>query len=169
MTIFTIGYQGLNVDAFISLLSEHGIETVVDVRALPLSRKPGFSKKALTNVLNLSGLEYIHMVNLGCPKPVRDRYREDGNWKQYTIGFQKHLKTQETAIADLSELVGTSNCALLCYEADFNFCHRSMVATAVRDRCAADVRHIESATDNQATRRQMIERPRKALAPPHRK
>lgn len=145
MTVFTIGYEGLDIDAFMSLLAEHGIDTVVDVRELPLSRKPGFSKKALASILNLSGLEYVHMVDLGCPKPVRDRYREDGNWKRYTDGFLKHLKTQEVAIAELSELVSTSNCALLCYEADFNFCHRSMVAKAVRDYCGAGVEHIKAA------------------------
>lgn len=144
MTVFTIGYEGLDIDAFMSLLAEHGIETVVDIRELPLSRKPGFSKKALAGVLNLSGLEYVHMVDLGCPKQVRDRYRKDGNWKRYTEGFLKHLKTQEAAIAELSDLVSSSNCALLCYEADFNFCHRSMVANAVRDYCGAHVKHIKA-------------------------
>jgi uncharacterized protein (DUF488 family) len=145
MTVFTIGYEGLDINAFMSLLAEHGIDTVVDIRELPLSRKPGFSKKALASVLNLSGLEYVHMVDLGCPKPVRHRYREDGNWKRYTDDFLKHLKTQEASIAELSELVSSSNCALLCYEADFNFCHRSMVANAVRDYCGADVEHIMAA------------------------
>lgn len=145
MTVFTIGYEGLNIDAFMSLLTEHGIDTVVDVRELPLSRKPGFSKKALANVLNLSGREYVHMVELGCPKPVRDRYREDGNWKRYTDGFMKYLKTQDDAIAELSSLTASSNCVLLCYEADYNFCHRSMVANAVKDYCGAYVMHIKVA------------------------
>jgi uncharacterized protein (DUF488 family) len=145
MTVFTIGYEGLNIDAFISLLAKHGVETVVDVRELPLSRKPGFSKKALASMLNLSGHEYVHMVDLGCPKPVRNRYREDGNWKRYTEGFLKYLKTQGAAIAELSDLVSSSNCALLCYEADFNFCHRSMVANAVHEHCGANVKHISVA------------------------
>lgn len=145
MAVFTIGYEGLDIDAFMSLLAEHGIETVVDIRELPLSRKPGFSKKALANVLNLSGREYIHMVDLGCPKPVRDRYREDGNWKRYTDGFMKYIKTQDNAIAELSSLAAASNCALLCYEADSNFCHRSMVANAVKDYCGARVTHIKAA------------------------
>lgn len=145
MTIFTIGYEGLDIDAFMSLLVEHGVETVVDIRELPLSRKPGFSKKALASVLNLSGLEYVHMVDLGCPKPVRDRYREDRNWKRYTQGFLKYLNTQDVAIAELSDLVSASNCALLCYEADFNFCHRSMVADAVHEHCGAEVEHISAA------------------------
>lgn len=72
---------------------------------------------------------------------MRDRYREDGNWKRYTDG-SKHLKTQKAAIDELAELAASSNCALLCYEADFNFCHRSMVANAVRDAMGADVEHI---------------------------
>lgn len=144
MTVFTIGYEGMDLDAFMSLLAEHDIDTVVDVRELPLSRKPGFSKKALASVLNLSGLEYVHMVELGCPKLVRDRYRSDNSWKHYTVGFLKHLKTQEAAIAVLSDLVNSSNCALLCYEADYNFCHRSMVANAVRDYCGIEVKHIKA-------------------------
>ena len=144
MKVFTIGYEGLSIDAFVSLLGEHGIDTVVDVRELPLSRKPGFSKKALESLLNLTGREYVHMVDLGCPKLVRDRYREDGNWKRYTDGFSKYLKTQGDAIAELSSLVSSSNCALLCYEADSNFCHRSMVANAVKEHCGARVTHIKA-------------------------
>lgn len=145
MVVFTIGYEGLDIDTFMSLLARHGIETVVDIRELPLSRKPGFSKKALSSALNLSGYEYLHMANLGCPKPVRDRYRKDGEWQHYTEGFLKHLETQKAGVVELSELVSSSNCALLCYEADFNFCHRSMVANAVRDYCGADVEHIRAA------------------------
>lgn len=144
MPVFTIGYEGLAIDDFVSLLSEHGIETVVDIRELPLSRKPGFSKKALANLLNLSGLEYVHMVELGCPRSVRDGYRADGDWKRYTTGFLNHLETQKDAIASLAGIVESSVCALLCYEADFNFCHRSMVADAVNKHCGAKIEHIPS-------------------------
>lgn len=142
MFVFTIGYEGLSADRFMLALAAHNIDTVVDVRELPLSRKPGFSKKALANSLSLSGREYVHMVDLGCPKPVRDDYRGDGNWRRYTEGFLKHLKTQKPAIAALSNLVASSNCVLLCYEADFNFCHRSMVAQAVREHCGATIKHL---------------------------
>lgn len=145
MTIFTIGYEGLSIDAFMSLLAEHGVDTLVDVRELPLSRKPGFSKKALANLLKSSGREYVHMVDLGCPRPIRDQYREDGDWKRYTRGFIKYLKTQDDTIAQLSSLVVSENCALLCYEADSNFCHRSMVANAVKEYCGARVTHIKAA------------------------
>jgi len=142
--MFTIGYEGLDVDAFMSLLAHYGIETVVDVREMPLSRKPGFSKKTLTSVLNMSGREYVHMADLGCPKPVRDRYRVDGDWKRYTEAFLIHLKAHVNAITELSKLVASSNCTLLCYEADYKHCHRSMVANAVHDYCGVSVQHIKA-------------------------
>lgn len=144
MNIYTIGYEGLDIEGFLSLLAENDIETIVDVREMPLSRKPGFSKKSLEAALNLSGREYVHMVALGCPKPIRDRYREDGNWKRYTEGFLKYLASQDDAITELSALAATTNCALLCYEADHNFCHRSMVANAVKQQCNARVQHLQA-------------------------
>lgn len=143
MTVYTIGYEGLNIDEFLSLLVGHDIETVVDIRELPLSRKPSFSKNSLAHVLNLSGFDYIHIADLGCPKPVRNKYREDGNWAHYTSGFLKHLKSQKAAISELAELAQSSSCALMCFEADFNFCHRSMVANAVKNSCGASVSHIQ--------------------------
>lgn len=142
MTIYTIGYEGIDIEQFFMLLREHGIETVVDVRELPLSRKPGFSKKILAAALNLSGFEYTHLADLGCPKPIRDRYRSDADWRRYKEGFLKYLKTQEDAIEELATLASSSNCALLCFEADFNYCHRSMVADAVKQRSGMRVSHI---------------------------
>jgi uncharacterized protein (DUF488 family) len=144
MKVYTIGYEGLDIDAFLSLLNKHGIETVVDIRELPISRKPGFSKKLLANFLNLSGFEYEHIAALGCPRPIRDRYRQDSNWKNYTAGFLAYLATQQAAISTLAELVSTTNCALLCYEADFNFCHRMMVAMAVHQFNGAEIQHISA-------------------------
>lgn len=142
MTIYTIGYEGIDIQQFFILLNEHGIETVVDVRELPLSRKPGFSKKMLAAALNMSGLEYTHLADLGCPKSIRDRYREDADWRRYKEGFLKYLKTQKDAIEELATLANSSNCALLCFEADFNYCHRSMVADAVKQQSGIRVSHI---------------------------
>lgn len=147
MIIFTIGYEGLEVSAFLSLLKNNGIHKVVDIRELPLSRKPGFSKKTLAELLLASGFEYMHMPALGCPKPVRDRYKHDGNWNYYTVGFTQYLATQQDAIAELAAMAAVDNCALLCYEADPNFCHRSMVAQAVKKYCGAQIHHIKKTAD----------------------
>jgi len=151
MTIYTIGYEGIDINGFLSLLRRHKIETVVDVRELPLSRKPGFSKKALGDMLNLSGMEYVHVPDLGCPNPIRDRYRADGNWTRYKEGFLKHLDKQEQPLVELVSMATGSNCALLCFEADYNYCHRSMVADAVKRLSGMRVSHIQAAETRTAT------------------
>lgn len=143
MTLYTVGYEGIDANGFLSLLHRHAIGTVVDVRELPLSRKTGFSKKALANTLDLSGLGYIHLPDLGCPKPIRQRYRVDGDWKRYREGFKRHLDSQDGALADLASMAAISSCALLCFEADYNYCHRSMVADAVKRLSGIPVVHIQ--------------------------
>lgn len=145
MTLYTIGYEGLSTDAFMALLEQHRIDVVVDIRELPLSRKPGFSKKALAQWLDSAGFAYRHIAALGCPKPVRDAYREDGNWQRYTKGFLHHLDRQTEALQDLAMLARGSRCALLCFEADANFCHRSLVAQAISATKGLPVQHIRQA------------------------
>jgi uncharacterized protein (DUF488 family) len=144
MVLHTIGYEGLDIHGFLSLLRKHAIETLVDIRELPLSRKPGFSKKTLSSALGLCGFDYVHLPILGCPKPIRNRYRDDGNWTQYKKSFLQHLAAQDEAVADLAHMAKVSKCALLCFEADYNYCHRSMVANAVRHLCGMSVCHIQA-------------------------
>jgi uncharacterized protein (DUF488 family) len=109
---------------------------------MPLSRKPGFSKTALRTSLNLSGFEYLHVAALGCPKDVRNQYRVDGNWRSYKAGFSRYLATQTSAVGDVATLADSSPCALLCFEADHNYCHRSLVAEAVAAVSGAKIKHI---------------------------
>lgn len=142
MTVYTIGYEGMDIKKFLSLLLEHGIKTIVDVRERPLSRKPRFSKTALTEHLKTQGIDYLHLVKLGCPKVIRDRYREDNDWDRYTEGFLAHLSNQDDTIDQLAQLSNHSCCALLCYEADFNTCHRSMVAEKVVSVTRGSVWHL---------------------------
>lgn len=142
--LHTIGYEGLDTPDFLSLLSQYDIETLVDIRELPLSRKSGFSKKALAASVKRRGIGYIHLPHLGCPRPIRNRYRDDRNWTRYQRDFLKYLATQDEAIAGLAAMAGNSRCALLCFEADHNFCHRSMVADAVKKLGGMDVFHIRA-------------------------
>ena len=79
-TLFTLGYEGLTIEAFITRLQTAQVKTVVDVRELPLSRKKGFSKSAFCAALSAHGMAYLHAPALGCPKPIRNQYKVDGNW-----------------------------------------------------------------------------------------
>src|SRR5947199_5731473 len=71
MRIFTIGYEGATVAEFLAALQDAGVERVIDVRALPLSRRPGFSKTPLRLALEEVGIEYVHLKALGTPSEGR--------------------------------------------------------------------------------------------------
>lgn len=140
--IFTIGYEGLNIDQFKQIMLNAGVDTLVDVRELPLSRKPGFSKTKLREALVSSGIGYIHMPRLGCPKPVRHQLKEDGDWSAYKVKFLEYLDGQGEEVAKLIETASRKNCALMCFEADAMFCHRSLVAKTVKEKAGFTVVHL---------------------------
>src|SRR5690242_15051911 len=132
--IITFGYEGMSLDVFIARLKMAGVESVIDVRANPLSRKPGFSKRGLATALNETGLAYVHVPAMGCPKPVRDRYKQDGDWSAYTRGFLAYLQGQAEAVASLAQSAKASLSCLICFEGDYERCHRTFVARAVAAR-----------------------------------
>ena len=126
--LMTIGYEGMTLRAFLDILKHCRISTLVDVRELPISRKPGFAKVALSTALESDGIKYEHLVELGCPRNVRHAYREDGDWSRYTRQYRTYLQTKENALSQLWQLMQHSRCCLMCFEEDFNFCHRSFIA-----------------------------------------
>ena len=131
-TITTIGYEGASPADFDAALASAGVNLVVDVRAVAISRKVGFSKTALSKRLQGRGLDYIHLRELGDPKPGRDAARA-GDMKLFQQIYSEHLTTS-AAKADLAKLkmLSTLNIvALLCYEASPEDCHRSIVAKVV--------------------------------------
>ena len=91
MALFTAGYEGLDIDSFLAGLRHAGVEKVVDVRQLPVSRKKGFSKTSFAEQLRASGIEYEHVKALGCPKPIRDQYKKDRDWANYTKHFRAYM------------------------------------------------------------------------------
>lgn len=141
--LFTIGYERSTINDFADTLKAFHIETVVDIRERPLSRKRGFSKTALANHFQLYAISYIHIAALGCPKTVRDAYKKDGDWMRYTLNFEKHLETQRGSLKELVAHSQNAVCALLCFEADSNYCHRSLVANAVAGMCNAKIVHLK--------------------------
>jgi uncharacterized protein (DUF488 family) len=144
--LYTFGYEGFDVASFIARLKTVGITAIVDVRKLPLSRKKGFSKTALGSHLKDAGIGYFHAPALGCPKAIRNRYREDGNWLAYTRDFRDYLETQEATVRQIAKFAQSSTVCLICFEADFNFCHRTYVARATMRAGGLQVQHITAKT-----------------------
>lgn len=131
MTLCTFGYEGLELSDFIARLRAAGVHAVVDVRELPLSRKRGFSKRAFAEALADAGIAYRHVPALGCPKPIRHRYRDDNDWSHYAKAFSSYLRQQTEAVAALAKSAWKTKECLVCFEADYAVCHRSIVARAV--------------------------------------
>lgn len=144
--LFTFGYEGLTIDGFVARLKDARVNLIVDVRELPLSRKKGFSKTAFRAHLAAADIGYEHWPALGCPKPVRDQYRDDGDWAAYTRGFLAHLGAVKAEVRNLATTARNHRACLVCFEADFGFCHRTYVARAVRAAGGPAVHHLTART-----------------------
>jgi uncharacterized protein (DUF488 family) len=132
MKLFTIGYEGATVDEFLSALKSAGVERVIDVRAIPNSRRPGFSKTPLRNALAEVGIDYVHLRALGTPADGRAAARA-GRHEDLERIYAGQLELPE-AIAEGGQMVGLADekpSALLCYERDPAGCHRSLLLSAV--------------------------------------
>ena len=130
--LVTIGYEGADQSDFLATLELIGVTTLLDIREMAISRRPGFAKNALREGLASVGIGYWHEPRLGSPKPIRDRLREDGDYKRFFRDFEKYLGTQADLLAVvIQQLKGTV--ALLCYERDAQTCHRRAVADAIAE------------------------------------
>jgi uncharacterized protein (DUF488 family) len=155
--LMTVGYEGLSPAEFFGILQRPKVSMVVDVRELAISRRAGFAKSALAAGLARHGIKYGHLPALGCPRDVRHAYREDGDWAQYTRRFKSYLETQLAALEELSELMQKERCCLLCFEADYNFCHRSFVAERVASLvdAALHVFHLTGPIEGRVVRHEL--------------
>lgn len=140
--LYTIGYEGLDIAAFVRRVRDVGVRAMVDVRELPLSRKRGFSKTSFRQQLSAAGIGYVHLPELGCPRAIRLRYRNGATWQEYTRDFLAYLSTQERTVRDLAKTAADMTSCLVCFEADYLECHRTYVARAAHAHGAPSVVHL---------------------------
>lgn len=128
MRIFTIGYEGATMGEFLAALQNAGVEQVIDVRAVPNSRRPGFSKTPLRNALAEAGIDYVHLRALGTPAAGREAARA-GRKAELEAIYAGQLETPEAMAegAMMLELSAEKPSALLCYERDPACCHRTLL------------------------------------------
>lgn len=132
MRIFTIGYEGTTVPEFLAALKKAGVERVIDVRALPLSRRPGFSKSALRAALAEAAIEYVHLKALGTPAGGRAAARAGRHSEMARIyAGQLELPEAIAQSAQMLDLAGEKPSALLCMEREPAHCHRTQLLRAV--------------------------------------
>jgi len=132
MRIYTIGYEGTTMDEFLAALKAAGVERLIDVRALPLSRRPGFSKSPLRAALEEAGIEYVHLKALGTPAEGRSAARA-GRHADLERIYAGQLELPEAIVqgAQMIELAKEKPSALLCFEREPAHCHRTLLLDAV--------------------------------------
>ena len=141
LRIFTIGYEATTMAEFLTALKGAGVERVIDVRALPLSRRPGFSKSPLKAALAEAGIDYVHLKSLGTPADGRSASRA-GRHEDLVRIYAAQLDLPEAIVQaeQMRELAAEKPSALLCYEREPAECHRSLLLAAAAPD--ADVTHL---------------------------
>ena len=139
----TIGYEGTTIDAVVTALKDARVGLLIDVRAVPQSRKPGFSKRQLAAALDEAGIGYVHLQALGTPKPGRDAVRA-GHPERMELIFREHMTSDrsQAELAQAKQLAHERPSCLLCFERDHNTCHRRLVAEMITAETAQIVVHL---------------------------
>ncbi|MBP6876890.1 MAG: DUF488 domain-containing protein [Phenylobacterium sp.] len=139
----TIGYEAATQAAVIDRLKAAGVDLLVDVRAVAASRRAGFSKTVLAASLAEAGIGYVHLRQLGTPKPGREAARK-GRIAEMTAIFEDHLTepAAQLELAAAKELAAERKIALLCFEADHRGCHRKILADRICEDLGCAVEHL---------------------------
>ena len=124
--VYTAGYEGLSVQQFVRRLRDAQVGTVADVRIVPLSRIPGFSKNVLAAKLKRAGIQYVHVKSAG--NPCRDV--DDS-----LAAYRKHLRKDRSGVIDLQRVIreAVGPVCLLCFEAEAEQCHRGILVEQSRE------------------------------------
>jgi uncharacterized protein (DUF488 family) len=130
--LFTIGYEGINIKTFIANLHDNNIEYIIDVRALPLSRKPGFSKTKLAQKLQSADIRYIHLGELGTPKDIREELKATRDYSTFFKKMEKYLTDKQEAIEIAYNHAMNKTCCLMCFEKLAAQCHRKIIAEKIK-------------------------------------
>lgn len=141
--LMTIGYEGANIADFVATLKASNVTALIDVRELPLSRKKGFSKNKLREQLEAAGITYIHVKQLGDPKPGRIAART-GNLAEFRRIFGAHIELDASrdALKEILPLIEAGGACLLCFERCHSDCHRSIVAEELAKMADIELVHI---------------------------
>lgn len=145
--IFTIGHSNRPADAFIELLKESGVETLIDVRSIPRSRtNPQFNLDVLAGTLQRSDIAFEHIAVLGGRRYRRKDLPPSENSYWQVAAFQAYADHAQTAefgegLERLIELARRERVAIMCSEAVWWRCHRRIIADYLLVR-GLDIRHI---------------------------
>ena len=130
--LYTIGHSTRSIDDLIAALKAHQIQTLVDIRAFPMSRRlPQFNRESLEQTLPASGIRYVSMKALGgYRKKILEESPHIALRNQSFRNYADYMLTPEFehAISELLELAANSRTAYMCAERPYFRCHRMLVS-----------------------------------------
>jgi uncharacterized protein (DUF488 family) len=144
LTIWTLGHSQRSFDEYVEILSDHGVELVVDIRSKPFTRfTPHFNRARLQPGLEELGLRYVFLGDKLGGMPNKDEYYDaEGHTRYALISRQPWFAA---GIQEVEAFAATQSVALTCLEDEPERCHRHLlVGKALNDR-GVDVEHIRHA------------------------
>jgi uncharacterized protein (DUF488 family) len=141
--LYTIGYEKARLGDVLAALADAGVRVLIDVRDRPISRRPGFSKRQLMAAVDEAGMRYLHLAALGTPPEGRAANRAR-QWPQFWRIVEERLATVEAEhdLREAADIALEAPSCLICYEADWQICHRRRVAEILAARHGFAVRHL---------------------------
>ena len=133
ITLYTIGYEGISLEAYLNKLIKNNIKVLVDVRNNPLSQKFGFSKSQLIRYCESLKIEYMHFPDVGIESEYRQELKDQHDYDNLFANYKKKTlpKTTSTQEKILDLLKSKKRIALTCFEANICQCHRKHLAEAI--------------------------------------
>jgi uncharacterized protein (DUF488 family) len=157
--LFTVGYEGLSLDAYLALLLAHEVRALVDVRRNPFSRKFGFARARLAQALYEVGIAYLHLPALGVPSELRRDLESEEAYRALFARYANDLLPQAAeSVKRLAALVAEKRrVALTCFEADPGHCHRAVLAAYLCEQGYIDAPVVHLAS--KAASHQLLQAP----------
>lgn len=142
--LLTIGYEGRAIDEFVDRLKQFNISRLIDVREIPLSRKPGFSKTSLRERLEDENIEYVHIKALGSPSFIRNKLKSDLDYDYFFKAYDKYLSQNMDVIKEVYRFISDGINCIMCFERFPEKCHRNAVVNKIKeyDGNGLKIKHI---------------------------
>lgn len=142
-SVYTIGYQSRSLQDFLALALKNGIQRIIDVRKNPISRKPGFSKRRLSEAAAEVGIEYLHVGQLGIESSKRKNLRTEEDYHRLLDEYEESITNGLLSeVKKVASLASEKPSALMCFEANPSICHRSRIAKTISERFHMKSEHL---------------------------
>lgn len=141
--LFTIGYEGISLDAYLNKLVKNNVALLCDVRKKPISMKYGFSKKQLQNYCNNLGIKYVHIPQLGIEGHLRQKLTNKESYEKLFDSYRIGLNEKTDELKNIYHLIQKyKRVALTCFEKDHTYCHRDSLSLRLKNDYKTKISHL---------------------------